>query len=175
MNLRNRKNSNRINQLRSMRFFLITASLIIFATSCEDTKVNELEAKVNKLEVLNLKLKDSIDKMKYEKLMSLVLVGIPKNEELIPGKPNEYNFIFHSIHDLPPFRVYSTNDKKEKRIIYEDYERSRFTYSLTPENEEDKSFKMGAFFFIDSVIVEIPALIGNTELNKQIERMDSIK
>ena len=175
MNILNLGEYKIINQMKNIFFILTSVSLIILVMSCENKKVHELEAKINELKEFNTKLTDSIHKMKIEKLTSLLLVGIPKNNKLIPGKPIEYNFVFHSIQDLPPFNVYVFNDKKENKIIYEDYKKSRFTYNFIPETKEDQSFNLKAFFSLGTSVIEIPALIGNKKLTRQIERMDSIE
>ncbi|SHJ26768.1 hypothetical protein SAMN04488096_1277 [Mesonia phycicola] len=152
--------------------FLIVIILLI---SCKNPKNKELETKIIRLKELNTKLADSINRMQYKKLTSLLLVGIPKNKELIPGKPNELNFIFHSIEDLPSFNVNILNDEKENKTLYKNHKESNFTYKFIPENKTDKSFRLEAVFYLDTLVVKIPAIIGNKKLNRQLKRIDSIK
>ncbi|WP_348745953.1 hypothetical protein [Tenacibaculum sp. 190524A02b] len=146
-----------------MKKNIILLLALVLTISCENKKLEELNIKISKLEKLNKKLLDSLNKKTYERLINSNLWGISENNELITNKPNKFKFVFSSIQKLPEYNIYAITkkgDKKIRTLIYENYTDAQFEYSFIPESKSDNSFEIETLFSLDSITIEIPGKIS---------------
>lgn len=145
-----------------MRNSILALLIIILASSCQDQNIKALTDRINILERENVKLADSLNRSTYLKVMSTELVGIPDKNKLTPNQPNRFTFILTTRQEFPAYNVYlitREDDEEIRELLYENYKESRFEFNFIPKDATEKSFELLAQFDLDSITVNIPAVV----------------
>lgn len=142
-------------------FLTFGVSLLFF--TCQTNKVTTLKNKISKLEKLNKKLTDSLNKITINKLSSSLLVGIPDKKHLEVGKTNYIRFYIPSYQKLPKYNIYQiindSNTIKKRKLIFENHTDSHFIFKFTPKDSLDKSIEILAEFYFNNTKIQLPKTI----------------
>jgi len=95
--------------------------------SCNRGETDALSERVKNLELENKKLKDSIDNLIEEDLLSMQLVGLPTKYIFKKNEESEIDFIFHKIGEIGDYQVVSAIDETNREVIIANVRETKFT------------------------------------------------
>jgi len=145
-----------------MRNIKLLILISFVCASCQNEKISELNKQVSELRNLNTKLKDSLAKIDYQKVISTDLVGIPHEKKMMPGTSNKFSFFLRTQQKFPNYNVYriTKEGSDEKReLLIKDHDQSKFQFDFIPKSNEDLSFELLAEFDLDSIKVLVSGII----------------
>ncbi|NDI99428.1 hypothetical protein GWA97_10120 [Flavobacterium sp. LaA7.5] len=136
-----------------MKSIFFTLMLIFFIIGCGDDK-DIIDNRISQLEIENKILKDSINKMKYNNVVTSEMVLLPsyshQNKDIVSG-------IFRQRQSFPKFELYHANEQFEysldDKINYENDGHNAFRFNN--RFNDDELLRVVAVFDLDSVNVEL--------------------
>lgn len=136
--------------------------VLIVLTGCEQTIDTQ---KIAYLENENRKLKDSLSKLLYDRVISSEIVLLPHTLSFELNSKNKITGVFSQNQHLPPYDLYFadedyTYDEKDK-IDFSKIEYNKFEFEFTPKNNKEETVRVVAVFNLDSVKAK---LTGRTDL-----------
>ena len=114
-----------------------------------------MNEKIDKLNIENKKLKDSISNYWENELNSQVIVGIPDKKIQKVGKKNNIQFIFHRFGETPNYEVFKIDAAKQTKIGNGNW--TRFNYEFIPKSTNDTMVKLNFKMSFDGKTIERPA------------------
>jgi len=141
-------------------FQIIIIVISFLVVSCNSNEISELNTKIEKLELENKKLRDSISKSDYNKILQTQILGsfdkpFAKVNEEINLSLQFCNQNFYSTYEL--FKINLENNERE---LIKEANGGLINYRFTPKSINDNRVKFLAVFDLDSTVIEIPADIG---------------
>ena len=141
-----------------MKNLIVLISIIILLSSCNHKKQQALNQRIEKLEVQNKLLMDSIVKITTLDLLSCNLEVIPESCTLKLHKNNRFTGRIVEQRMIRKYNVYKIDTipgstEVEKKLLLKDQRSTKFDFDYIPKSKKDNLLQIEVLFDVDTAHV----------------------